>query len=53
MTSSSLVGDRVALTSSVRSGKSRKAPAKKHTAPIRVPRFDRSALRNWPVAGLM
>ena len=24
---------------------------RKHTAPTRVPRFARSALRNWPVAG--
>jgi hypothetical protein len=40
-------------TSSVRSGRSSSAPTKKHTAPIRVPRFDRAALWSWPVAGLM
>jgi hypothetical protein len=41
------------LLSSVRSGSSRSAPARKHTAPMKVPRFARSALRSWPVAGLM
>jgi hypothetical protein len=41
------------LVSSVRSGSSSSAPARKNTAPTRVPRFARSALRNWPVAGLM
>jgi SAM-dependent methyltransferase len=39
--------------SAVRSGRSSSAPARKHSAPIKVPRFDRSASRNWPVAGLM
>ncbi len=42
-----------ALASSARSGRSSTAPTRKHTAPIKVPRFDRSALRSWPVAGLM
>jgi hypothetical protein len=42
-----------ALPSSVRSGSSSTAPMRKHTAPIKVPRFDRSASRSWPVAGLM
>ena len=36
-----------------RSGSSSSAPARKHSAPMKVPRFDRSALCTWPVAGLM
>ena len=45
-------GVRVALTSSVRSGRSSRAPTMKKSAPTKVPRFDNSALRSWPVAGL-
>ena len=41
------------LVCSVRSGRRSSAPAKKHSAPMKVPRFDRSALCGWPVDGLM
>ena len=39
--------------SSVRSGMSSKAPARKHSAPMKVPRLVSSALYIWPVDGLM
>src|SRR5262249_48343992 len=41
------------LVSSVRSGSSSTAPAKKHTAPIRVHKFALLALYTWSVIGLM
>ena len=42
-----------ASLSSVRSGMSSKAPARKHSAPTKVPRLVSSALYIWPVDGLM
>ena len=41
------------LVSSVRSGMSSSAPARKHSAPMKVPRLVSSALWIWPVDGLM